>query len=148
MEMTHHIAEQARKKGIPLPVVEAVIRQQVGIQKSPQDFSKRDRLCRWCGTVKQEWRTYSPITHNGKTYGVKVVVCTKCDEAITVYADERLEGNTPIRRDQWEKGMRQYTAKCHGCGRSFIIRSMDLAQCKRDTTHTCNGKTRHIMKEA
>ena len=147
MRMTQHIKNQAEQKRIPIPVVEKVVLQQVGIHKAQQDITKRDCRCRWCGTLKQEWRTYSPIVFQGKEYGVKVVVCVKCDEAITVYADEALEGNTPIRRDQWDKGMRSYSAKCHDCGRRFMIQSMDLAQCKRDTTHTCKGKTRHIMKE-
>lgn len=147
MEISAHITKQANAKNIPLEAISAVIGQRVGLLKSVQSPHKPNSACTQCGVQKQDWSPISPIVLNGVSYGVKVVVCTRCDLAITVYLDERTEGNTPIRLDQWARNVRQYSAKCYDCGKRLVVSSTDLETCKRQTSHTCKGgATRHIMK--
>lgn len=146
MKLTRHIIKQANDKNIPLAVIHTIINEQVGLLKADLDFGKRDRICTRCGSVKRGYSNITPIRIGGKDYTAKVVVCVRCDEAITVFPDEMLAGYTPIHQYQWDKGMRQYTAKCHDCRRTFVIDSRDYNECVRKTTHTCKGQTRHIME--
>jgi len=146
MKLTNHIIKQANDKNIPLPVIHKIINEQVSLIKGDLDFGKRDRICTKCGTVKKQYTNLTPITVGGKDYTVKVVVCIKCDDAITCFPDERLKGYTPIHAYQWARGQRNYTAKCHDCGKKFVIDSQSMAECIRKTTHNCNGETRHIME--
>jgi hypothetical protein len=147
MEISQHIHTQCARKHIPFPVVQMVIDKKVGIHTTVQSPMKRDYKCEYCGKAKQEWRNYSPVKWQGQEYSVKVVVCVPCDVAITVYPDERNEGNTPIHDYQWERGTRQFSAKCYECGKRFVIRSTSWEVCERETTHNCKGTTRHIMKK-
>ena len=144
MKLTQHIIKQSNEKHIPLPVVQTIANQQVSLLKA--DMTNRDRTCTKCGYNKKSYSNITPIVVNGVSYMVKVVVCIKCDEAITVFPDEMLNGYTAIHTYQWDNGVRQYTAKCHDCHRRFIIDSRSHAECVTKTTHNCKGVTRHIMK--
>jgi hypothetical protein len=144
MKLTQHIIKQSNEKHIPLPVVQTIANQQVSLLKA--DMTNRDRTCTKCGYNKKSYSNITPIVVNRVSYMVKVVVCVKCDEAITVFPDEMLKGYTAIHNYQWENGMRQYTAKCHDCHKRFTIDSRSHAECVRKTTHNCKGVTRHIME--
>lgn len=147
MKLTNHIIKQANDKKIPLPVIHKIINEQVSLYKRDLEFGKRDRICTKCGSVKKSYTNLTPITIGGIDYITNVVVCVRCDDAITCFPDERLKGYTPIHSYQWAKGMRQYTAKCHECGKKFVIDSQSMAECVRKTTHNCKGETRHIMED-
>lgn len=144
MKLTAHIVKQANDKKIPVAVVQTVANKEVSTLSA--DMTNRDNICRNCGYTKRSYSNITPIVIAGVSYSIKVVVCVKCDEAITVFPDEQLEGYTPIHSYQWAQGKRSYTAKCHECGKKFVIDSQSMAECVRRTTHNCNGETRHIMK--
>jgi|688.fasta_scaffold02251_30 hypothetical protein len=143
MKLTAHIVKQANNKNIPVAVVQKIANKEVSTLSA--DMTNHDRICTKCGYNKKGYSNIEPIVFGGVTYMVKVVVCVKCDEAITCFPDERLKGYTPIHPYQWAKGQRSYTAKCHECNKKFVIDSQSMAECVRKTTHKCHGETRHIM---
>lgn len=145
MKLTAHIVKQSAEKNIPLIVVKAIADGEVSLLKTM--MSNRDKICTKCWNTKQGRSNITPIVVDGIGYKAKVVVCVKCDEAITVFPDEMGDGYTPIHEYQWSQGLRQYTAKCHQCQKRFVINSRSHAECVVKTTHNCKGVTAHIMKE-
>lgn len=144
MRLSNHLIRQANEKKIPMVVIQQIIDEKVSLLKA--DIKSRDNICRDCGSVKKGYSNITPIVINGVSYSAKVVVCVRCDLAITVFSDELLKGNTPIHQYQWDKGMRTYSPKCPTCRKSFHITSRNLDECVRQTTHTCNGTIRHLME--
>jgi len=142
MRITKHLIAQATAKKIPMEAIHLTLAQRAGLNRLRTDGVGK---CNRCHTTKHEWQGYGE-TAKGERYAVAIVVCPTCDVATTCYlAGDK--GCTPIRRDQWAKGQRQYTRRCGDCGKRFTITARTWEELHAQTLHKCHGETVDLISD-
>lgn len=131
-QLSKHIVSQASAKNIPLPVVNTIL-----MGKADTMFvSVNHDNCTKCGVKKT--RMTGVVNYNKTRYAIDVVVCDKCNLAITVHLSN-YSVRTPIRIDQ---NITHYECDCPDCGKSFRVTARTWEKFIEQTTHKCKGGKR------